>query len=205
MVTLEKFYPLVSGRLPDVPDPILDEAIRDSCIEFAKQARLFVDAISVKVKAGNRFADIEGRDGTLFLVEKVWRNANDVLEPTTRAEVEAEDWDIISSTPTRYYMEGDGRLALAPVPEVAETLSARVLIRPADDASEVEDVFWNTWRLAVAAGARAYIRINHAPWADSALAAEDSMIFEHAVGKAIGQRSRGGTTTRRPRVMGHYF
>lgn len=203
MISLETFYPLVSGQLPNCPDMILREALLEACSELAMRGRLLMDDVSVKVKAGNRFATLESYEGDVFEITRLTRDGNP-LDPSSRHDIEERRYDIETGTPNRYYLEQDGRLVLGPVPEVAETLLANVLYKPKAGATDVADTFYRDWRLAVAAGARAYVRRNHGTWANSALEMEDSAIFGQAISSATLQRAKG-RTNRRLRTRGHYY
>lgn len=205
MIAITRFFPQVSGRLPNCPDPILADGVLAACDEFARQTRLIVDTINVRAKAGTPYVEVESYEGHLFMVDKLWRGDDEHLTESSRYQFELERLDEISGTPSDYYLDGDGRIVLGPIPVAAEVLRAKVPYAPALDATEVKDSFFTDWSKEISAGARAYIRRTFTTWANPNEEAIDSAIFERGVGEAISQRAKGRTSKRRIRVKGCYF
>ena len=126
--SLDLFIPLVAGKTPGCPDMIRREAIRASCIDFCRRTRLLIEDALVEVIAGNRFADLYPDDGQTFIVDALRREDRD-LERCSRHDFARRRLDVTHGTPTAFYLEGDWRLVLGPIPEVNETLVARVSIQ----------------------------------------------------------------------------
>jgi hypothetical protein len=201
--SLDDFLPLIRGRLIGCPDMILRDALRDTCIEFCKQTQLLSEQIDVQVTAGEASVTLSPSDGEHWVLSALRRETR-LLEPSERYHFEQEGLDTRTGTPTHYYLDGPLNLVLGPIPDVDETLSAAVSVRPDDTASSVEDVLYTDYRTTIAAGARAWVRRNYGAWSDPKLEAEDSMIFERDIFRQLHRRARGGSNTPL-RVRAHLF
>lgn len=193
MTSLESFLPIVRGRLPGCPEMILENAVRDACIEFCQRTRLFTATVDVDVVSGESTVTLYPDNDTHWEVLSVRRD-DEVLNPTNRDDYDADGLGQSSGTPTDYYLDGDLALVLGPVPDADETLSAIVSIRPKDTATRVSDALYSDWRTVIAAGARAWVRRNYGDWVDSALEAEDRDIFDRAIAQQHLRRAKGGGT-----------
>lgn len=203
MARLDAFLPLTIGRLPGCPEMLVREAVRAACIEFCTRTRLAHFEEPVEVRAGERFAELFPADGVVYRVEAVRRGASD-LTPSSRHDFAREGWDVMSGAPVAFYLESDRLLALGPIPETDETLVARGVMRPADNAASVPEALYSDWREAIAAGARAWMRRHYQSWADAQLEADDRAFFDHAVARANLDRARGGTG-RSLRAKSYFF
>lgn len=203
MATLDSFLPLVRGRIPGCPEMILENAVRDACIEFCKRTQLLTERVDVDVEAGEPLV-------TLFPGSELhWdvldlRRANTRLTPLNRQEVIVQDLGLETGQPQYYYLEGDRSLLLLPIPESAETLSALVTLRPKDTAQRVHDVLYSDFREVIAAGARAWVRRNHGEWSELRLEGQDRQLFENAIHNQNIRRARGGAGVAL-RVRSHSF
>jgi len=193
MVTLEQFLPLVLGRLPGCPEMILENAVRDACIQFCQETRLFTSAVDVDVVANEATVELYPDTDTHWEVLTVRRDQQ-LLTPTNRDDYAADGYGQASGTPTHYYLEGDRTLVLGPVPDADETLSATVSVRPKDTATRVQDALYSDFRTAIAAGARAWVRRNYGDWVNPQFEAEDLAIFRDAIARQQLRRARGGGT-----------
>jgi hypothetical protein len=191
MVTLESFLPLVRGRLPGCPEMILENGVRDACIEFCKRTQFLTEAVTVDVVSGEAAVTLYPDTDTHWEVLSVQRDA-ELLTPLFRAEFVTQGLDVDSGTPAYYYLEGDRTLVLGPIPDADETLTAVVTLRPKDTATRVADALYSDLREAIAAGARAWVRRNYGDWVNPQFEAEDRKIFEYAIHNQNIRRARGG-------------
>jgi hypothetical protein len=67
-----------------------------------------------------------------------------------------------------------------------------VTIRPADDATEVPDSLYAEWRVAIAAGAKVYVRTHYEAWDNPAKQDTEQGVFDDAVIRANHRRAKGG-------------
>lgn len=202
--SLEVFLPMIRGRLPGCPDMILYDAVRDACIEFCKRSRLLTEDITLDVVQGERTVELQPDSDTAWEVLKVWRPDGDVLTASNRQDVADSDYDINIGTPQWYYVEGDRLLVLGAYPDAAETLNARVTIRPKDTATRVPDTLWQDYRQNICAGARAWVRRHYGEWINDKQEAEDRDVFEQGIHQASLRRARGGANASL-RVRAHPF
>jgi hypothetical protein len=126
---------------------------------------------------------------TVFEVTKIVRD-EEPLNPSSRVIFQDENLDITSGEPTDYYMDEDNNIVLGPIPDASETLTAMVHVAPSDEATLLPDALY-TWRKAIAAGARIWIRENYNEWVDDNEQLKDQDIFEKAVINAVSRRDRG--------------
>lgn len=202
--SLEVFLPMVRGRLPGCPEAILYDAIRDACIEFCKRTRLLTEDVAIDVVQGERTVELYPDTDVAWEVLKVWRTGGDVLTASNRQDIADSDYDIDSGTPRWYYLEGDRLLVLGAYPDANETLTARVTIRPKDNAARVADVLWQDYREPICAGARAWVRRHYGEWNHDKYEADDRAMFELGIHKANLRRARGGANAQL-RVRAHAF
>ena len=203
MIPLESFLPLVRGRIPGCPEMILENAVRDACIEFCKRTQLLTERVDVDVEAGEPLVTLfPGSDLHWDVLDL--RRANTRLTPLNRQEVIVQDLGLETGQPQYYYLEGDRSLVLLPIPESAETLTALVSLRPKDSAQRVPEVLYSDYREPIAAGARAWVRRNYGDWVNPQFEAEDRAIFERAVHNQNIRRAHGGAGTAL-RVRTHPF
>ena len=200
---LDRFYPLIAGKIRNCPDVMLGEALIASADEFCRRTRAFIEEDQVEVVAGERFVDLYAPEGEVLVVEQLRRD-DWLLEQLSRFDFEYERYDVHSGSPRAYYVEGDRRLVLGPIPDADETLTARFTLRPATNASSLNDRLYTDWREGIAAGARAYLRRHHAPWADPQEEAIDRDFFDLTISRANLDRAQGGSR-RRLNARGHYF
>ena len=203
MASLDAFLPTVRGRLPGCPEMILENGVRDACIEFCKRTRLFTQTVDVDVVASEAAVELYPDSDTHWEVLTLRRGPT-LLTPLFRAEYAAQGYGEDSGTPEVYYLEGDRTLVLGPVPDAAETLTALVSLRPQDTATRVQDALYSDFREPIAAGARAWVRRNYGDWVNPDFEAEDRRIFEYAVHNQNIRRARGGGSVPL-RVRAHPF
>lgn len=203
-VDIEDFFGLIRGRVPNCLNVLMRDAVVAAADEFCRRTQLLVDETSVSVVAGNRFVDLSPPDGEVFIVHGV-RRAEWSLTPMSRHVFEQQRLDVRPGTPVAYYIEGNRRLVLGPIPEANETLIVRYVVRVDPEATEVNDRLFIDWRQGIAAGARAYIRRTHgAPWDDPAEESADRDFFEQEINRANLDRAQGGTR-KALRTRGTYF
>lgn len=203
MPALDTFLPLVRGPLPGCPEAVLKDALRDACIEFCQRTRLLVQDVTVDVVAGERLVTLYPDSDSFWEVTQVRRDTTP-LSPINRRECELNGWDTTSGVPLYYYLEGDRQLALGPVPDAAETLTATVTLRPKSTATRVADILWDDYREPIAAGARAWVRRHYGDWANPQLESYDRTFFERAIHNTQIRQARGGVGTAL-RVRAHPF
>jgi len=173
---------------------ILENAVRDACIEFCKRTRLLVERVDVTVVAGESVVALTPTTDLHWEVLEVRRD-NTWLTPLNRHDVLIGVYGTQTGAPQYYYLEGDRSLVLAPVPDANETLTSLVSLRPTDTATTVADVLYSDYREPIAAGARAWVRRNYGDWVNTQFEAEDRQIFEYAIHNQNIRRARGGANT----------
>jgi len=201
---VEDFFGLVTGRVQNCPDVILRQAVVAAADEFCRRTRLLVDEQTINVAANNRFVTLSPSNGEVFVVEQV-RRQEQPLAPSSRADFERDRLDVRTGTPIAFYVEGDRRLVLGPIPTFSEALIVRYAARFEPDARELPERLYLDWRQAIAAGARAYVRRHHGgPWDNPQEELSDRQLFEQEIARANVDRGQGGTR-KAVRTRGTYF
>lgn len=203
MTPLGDFFPLVAGQCPRVMDAIMRDAIRDAAITFCRRTKLFPNADTIITQASESVYDVLALDGVVHEVQSVQRDLQR-LEPLSQYDFMALNLHATDGLPTAFYVNASNQLVLGPIPDASETLTANVFARPSDTATTLDDLLWSDWRQAIAAGARAMIRRNHAPWDDPQKEAKDLAHFDEAITQANVERARG-KTSRRLTTKAYYF
>jgi hypothetical protein len=197
---LDDFLYLVAPRLSACPDAIMRTGVREACIAFCERTQLLVGSTTVTTVANQPGYQMTGDVMRILAVKR----SEQTLVASTRIIFEDEGLDTITGEPSDYYLDGNRKLVLGPIPEAVETLTVRFSARPLPDAATVDDALFDDWRNGIAAGARVWVRQHHQAWFNPAEEAIDDEMFESAIAKANIRRAKGGTN--RPiRTRGTYF
>jgi len=200
---LSSFLAMVRGRLPGCPESIQQDGVLAACIEFCNRTHLLVEDVTVDVVSGESRCDLYPDSDMAWEVLNL-RRSTESLVPLNRTEFIAQHLDTRVGLPECYYLEGDGLLAVGPIPAATETLTATVTLRPKDTATQVHDALYRDHRQAICAGARAWVRRHYGEWSEPRLEAEDRAMFEQAIHNQTIRRARGGAKTSL-RVRAHAF
>jgi hypothetical protein len=169
------FYPYVLPMLPGCPTPVLDQGIRASAIEFCRNTNIIQTMLTpVDVVAGTTdYTVTMPVAGTnLAQVLKVWYDGN-VLTPANTDMIDNvaawrgnfADVTVDSDAPQWYFQKVPTVpiITLYPVPAVNLTggLTIRAASKPNHTATTLDDILFEDWVEAIAAGA--IVRIGAMP------------------------------------------
>lgn len=164
-VAYAQFLPEVLPFVPDCPQIVAVNAIRNACIDFCNKTwywQVDLDPLPIVAKVSNYPIDVPS--GTEFIglagcwIEGVWIDAqsNDELNRKFRGL----DWRTIEGGNPRYVTQIESEEILL-VPRPAETkqnaLTIRAVIAPAIDSTEVGRDLLNHYRRVISLGARSYL------------------------------------------------
>lgn len=187
--TLSAFYPHVLIHTADVPEPLLDTAIRNACIEFCRSSLwLQQDIDPIPVQVGNNPYEIDVPTG--YVVAKVmalyFDNARlTPLDSTAVTNTTFINWQIQAGTPYGYTMFTPNEVTLVYTPDSVGTLTGRMALSPSRTASSVDDTLFQEYQEEIAQGAVARLKsIPNQPFSDPAGAAASLALFKYGVGKA---------------------
>jgi hypothetical protein len=161
MRPLSAFRPRIALRVPGVPDPVIDMAVLDTCIDFCKRSLVVRRTLEpFKTKAGVREYEIDTANHQLLaLITRIWRDSvpidpldeDGLTSPAAFTAVAGQQ----HAAPRVYTETEPGVLALYPVPDAVYTMTVRAASRPAQNATMVEDQLVNDWFEAITHGALA--------------------------------------------------
>jgi len=194
--------------LPNVPYPAMLDAVRDACIKFCEETRLWtytLDRISVVANTSS-YALTPPAGGVIIGSDEVKYKQDGMdddqfvsLAPLSREGMDrgfgsgsvgvhseyggygGDAWEFQTApTPSRFWLDNDKNLKLYRIPTVAsdEGLLVRVILKPTDDCTTVEDFIWDDHRETIARGARADLLSRKGqPWYDPELAGFEGTMF----------------------------
>jgi len=210
---LTSWYPELRGKVPGVPPPVLLRMVRASVREFCEKTLLWkktLDEIDVVADTQSYALAYSGAElieirSVQFKAAKADGTESDddqfhLIHPATEElldKIASGAWEFQECTsPSNYYTNKDvNTIYLTEIPTVASTdgLRAKVWLKPDEDATTVEDLFWNKYRDAITEGA-AYRLFNMTamPWASTQLADRHEARFLNKCYSGTWDRHKGG-------------
>lgn len=201
-VAYELFYPEVMPYFPGMPELMIQNAVRNACIEFAERSEwLFYTPQPQVLLANNSVFDLTldlPADTIVVKVQSAWANQ---LPLTPKAEEDLVhifglDWRQQIGTPSYFTQYEPEAMIVVPIPTVTVVagLSCTLIIRPSVQSTTVDASLLNRWHEAIAAGARS--RLHATPgqaYENPKMAAAYAAMFESGVMRAQMQRRMGLT------------
>lgn len=201
MATLDDFVKHIRGKIPQCPDAIIREEVREAAIEFCERTKIIVDTFSITTAAADADYAVTHASWQIFSILELRNSDDGLLEEISLFEYQTlED---SSGTPTKYCLSG-GEALLWPTPNAIETLTGKGIFRPQDGSETVPDELYDDWRVAICAGARGKIHTQYAPYMAPEDAAYFLGVFDAGIFKANVKRARGGTE-KRLRTVARYY
>jgi hypothetical protein len=203
MKALDLFLPFVLPYAMGCPEVSAQRALVDSAIEFCEKSLLVRATLTpVSLVAGTyTYTPAVPTHEAMVMPVGVWFKgaelapvaADAIRNPQAFAssipDVTAETGD-----PREFFALTAGQLGLYPIPDTTESgvLLVRAALRPTRAATELEDVLFNDWVEAIAAGAMSRLMRSHGqPFTDPVEGARRAMEFYQAINRARIEGSRG--------------
>lgn len=162
---LSDFLPWVAPHVVSAPDPLIEQAVRDTCIDFCERtgAVQAIDAQNVVSGEPEYFVSAPTMQRLTAVLQVNYLDSKLAYAPVDGVEHGAAlraGLDVVvdptRGTPRTYYQRTpqDEAIYLWPVPDqsVAGALSVRAAFAPTRTASRVEDVLFDTWLQTVVSG-----------------------------------------------------
>lgn len=200
---LAAFTPYIAPAVPGCPEPLIDDAVRQAAIEFCERTEALRERLSFNTVIAQDYvvmAPLGGDVARVYRVSVV--NADTRLERSRR-----EDYDEDGSPgqPTEYYVENLNTMRFYPVPDAVYPVVVNAVVKPARDATTLDDLLFSAYRDAIAAGARKRLMgMSSQPWTNTSQAAIEGEIFNDAIDTIRMRKATGGTNAPL-RTRGHYF
>lgn len=183
MKLLSAFYPRILPYLPGCPEPLVDQVLLNSAIEFCEASltlRQNLDTFKTSVGKVDYDLDPPSSQHDINRVMGVTVNGRELN--AGMAEVIRNDLSTANATPRGFYTDRTDStftLRLAPPPDGSYPVIVAVTLRPARNATQLDDDLFNIWIDPVVSGAigRA-MQIPNQPFTDYARA--DQLLAEAA-------------------------
>lgn len=177
MKPLSAFYPRILPYLPGCPEPLVDQVLVNAAIEFAETSltlRQNLDLFNTVVGKVEYELDPPTRYHAINRVMGVTINGRE-LQPGL-FEAIRNDLPIAVAIPRGFYTDRTDNaftLRLSPPPDKVYPVTVSVTLRPARDATQLDDDLYNIWIDPIVSGAIARaMQIPDQPFTDLARAQE---------------------------------
>jgi hypothetical protein len=164
MAKLSDFYGRVAPYALGVPDSLMEQAVRDACIEFCSTTLLMqqmLDPITVVEGTVEYELSSPVTDTVVTMVSEVWHGTRKLELPIVDniypvGAFDVTQADSANSLSWYYHIEPTQILRVFPKPTAAATtytLTVRAALKPTRTAQTVPDVLYDEWAEAIAASA----------------------------------------------------
>lgn len=197
-VSFSVLYPKCTLELPGVPLPLLDDALNDALIELCRHALCWRSWQTVPLVAdAPAYALTPPTPGAeVVTVTRALMNGM-AMEPTPEDAVTHGGFWAQIGTPRTYFLEADGQLRVAPIPNAdaeAAVFDVQAAFAPALGATTGESTLLNRFGLALANGAKARLMlIPGKAWSNPEMAAVYQGMFLSALDDARIETLQSGT------------
>lgn len=188
------FYDLVLPDLPGCPQVAADEVLRQTAIAFCEQSLAWRwRHPDITVTAGINHYDYVPL-GSAAVHALLWARFNDSdIEPIAEADIRSHDWRNATGHP-RYVLGDITGITLVPSPDLAGTVKLEVALKPAIDATGIDDDIYREYRQVIAHGAIGRLMLSpNKPYTNGQLAAAHRLLYLTGTGAAGMQRARNHT------------
>jgi hypothetical protein len=192
MATLQDFYPWVMLDCPNVPNPVMDDAIVKGAREFCKLTHaLDSDVVITTVIAQSDYTLTLPTDTEIITVKKVQESPTVRLTPASLEYVESQS--AASGKPTFYAVVETNPLSLRlyATPDNVYTYTAKFALMPIPTAAELDDKLLDWYSEGVTAYAKYWLMVQpNKPWSNPDTAAFAYRQFDARVADAKVRRAQ---------------
>ena len=191
-VGYEKFLPEVMQFLPDVPEHIATNAIKNTCIDFCEKTRYWqidIDPIDIIAQQSTYVVPTPADTKQVGIVVAYYQTNLLVPQPPdTLANIyRLGDWRELNGSPQYITQLIKPEVIVVPKPafNVPGALKLRVAIAPTRASTEVSSEIFENWLMEIADGAKAILYATPGqPYADKNAAKECQMRYRAAIANA---------------------
>jgi hypothetical protein len=190
MKTWDDFLPLVIPHLPGCPNASIKTYLALTAREFFEKTYLWQDDIDAIYLAPNQVeydldAEAEVEDVLAVVLD------NEQLDRTEFRLIPFERRDE-KGQPRMYWIHSDRTIRVFPTPDKRAVLKVSAVLKPARDATGVEDWIYDTWADVLVNGVISRLAIMPGKeWTDVNLASMHKAMFEQAITKTRIRDFRG--------------
>jgi hypothetical protein len=201
---ISDFLPTVRRELTGCSDPLMEDAILRSCIEFCEKTHVWVETLDTLPSIENLDEyDIEPPDQSRVInINSMYHNDQEIF-PMTESELNRDNptWREDTGTQADYYVQLSPVL-FRPVPLITETAddvfkNIRAAVKPDRAATVVGDILFDDYEEAIGYGALAILfGIKNRPWTDLVARDDNRVLFRREIGRAKLRAQKGYTKKR---------
>jgi hypothetical protein len=190
MKTWDDFLPLVIPHLPGCPNASIKTYLALTAREFFEKTYLWQDDIDAIYLAPNQVeydldAEAEVEDVLAVVLD------NELLDRTEFRLIPFAQRDE-KGQPRMYWIHSDRTIRVFPTPDKRAVMKVSAVLKPARNATGVEDWIYDTWADTLVNGVISRLAIMPGKeWTDVNLAAMHKALFEQAITKTRIREYRG--------------
>jgi hypothetical protein len=188
--TWDDFLPLITPHLPGCPNASIKTYLALTARDFFTKTYLWQDDIDAIYLAVNQVeydldAEAEVEDVLAVVLDK------QQLDRTEFRLIPFERRDEIGP-PRMYWIHSDRTIRVFPTPDKRAVMKVSAVLKPARNATGVEDWIYATWADVLVNGTVAQLAIMPGKeWSDMNLASMHKILYEQAITKTRIRDSRG--------------
>lgn len=203
MATYESFFPNVLPEVPGAAEMVVENAVRNSCIEFCEKSLILTrDHDPITVLAGIVDYDLDPPTGyKVIKVQRAWLDSDELSPLAPDLVREAATYNRLFSsyqsaptTPSHFLQKDEATISVWPVPDKKYTngLTLRVALKPSRASTTIEDVIFENYAETIASGA--LYRLMASPgktYTNPELAVAHKSLFEQGINTARARMIHG--------------
>jgi hypothetical protein len=199
LVAYDSFLNEVLPYVPECPELVAVNAVRNSTIEFCKKSLWYVNEQTFDLVAGiSDYTLTLPADTELVKVQDSWYD-NWPMKPKSEDELRriyGWDWRAVQGRPCFYTQLVPDVIRVVPQPLVSETSAINLIaaITPTRSSTTCDSILWERWAEGIAWGARArLLELPQQSFYDPDTALKYRALFSKAIGEARIERNKGMT------------
>lgn len=202
MKTWSQFFPDILAEVPGCPDPMLERALLRAAQEFCAgtQAwKLWLDASPTALNVTDYDLEL-APNSELLRLERATLDGR-AINVITSAEL-PDDWLNNRNVSTCVFTDDRKTITLLPPPAAGLSLRIEACLKPASNATGVEDFLFDYYADTIAMGALARLmQKSNVPFSNPTKGMELERRFTHEIARIGFQKGRGFSSRHaRPRV-----
>jgi len=198
-VAYDVFLQEVLPYVPQCPEVVADNAVRNAVIEFCKKSQWYVREYTVDLVANFSDYQLTLPAGTeLCGIQDAWCD-NILLKPKGEDDLKrlyGFDWRQVSGRPAYYTQLGPDTIRFAPWPILSATSGVQLIavLTPTLASTQCDGTIYERWLEGIACGAKARLmELPQQSFTDAQAALVNRQRFVTAIGEARIERNRGFT------------
>jgi hypothetical protein len=189
-----EFFKELRPDMPQCPDDVLLNAVRNAAIEFCERTQIVVvqhDPVSSVADQGT-YSFAPPTDTEVCSIEQAYYDGSP-LTPKTIAELAKlfSDWRSETGTPSYITQINETEFILVPIPvdPVIDGIQLLVTVKPTRDSEDADDVLFKKYLDGIVAGAKKRLfAMRGRPWSDAGLATYNENAFNRFVQSARNRK-----------------